>query len=101
MLELVFSKKHVSGRFETADDDGESVLADSVPGGPGGFREARDNPDLHEEGEGVENLGEAVVGVQHASDDDGEGAVWYHGDPVDGCSLRLTGKQGCTGFDRP
>ena len=101
MLKFVFSKKHISRRFETADYDGGNVLVDSIPGGPGGFRDARDDPDLHEEGEGVLNLGEAVAGGQYSGDDDGERAVWYHGDPVDGCSLRLAREQGCTGFDGP
>ena len=101
MLKFVLSKKHVSRRFETADDDEGNLLVDSVPGGPGGFRDARDDPNLHEESEGVANLGEAVAGGQHSGDDDGERAVRYHGSPVDGCSRRLTGEQGCTGFDRP
>ena len=101
MLKFVLSKKHVSGRFKTADNDGRNVLVDSVPGRSGGFRDARDDPDLHEESEGVANLGEAVAGGQHSGDDDGERAVWYHGSPVDGCSLRLAGDQGCTGFDWP
>ena len=101
MLKFVLSKKHIGGRFETADNDGGNVLVDSVPGGPGGFRDARDDPYLHEESEGVANLGEAVAGGQHSGDDDGERAVWYHGSPVDGCSLRLAGDQRCTGFDGP
>ena len=42
MLKFVLSKKHVSRRFETADNDGGNVLVDSVPGGPGGFRNAQD-----------------------------------------------------------
>ena len=100
MLKFVFSKKHVSRRFETADNDGGNILVDSVPGRPGGFREAWDDPDLHEESEGVADLGEAVAGGQHSVDDDGERAVWGHGNPVDGRSLRLAGEQGCTGFDR-
>ena len=101
MLKFVLSKKHVSRRFETADNDGGNILVDSVPGEPGCFRDARGDPDLHEEGEGVANLGEAVAGGQHFGDDDGERAFWYHGNPVDGRSLRLAGEQGCTGFDRP
>ena len=49
MFESVFGKKHVSGRFETADDDGRDKLADGVPGGSGGYGNAWDDPDLHEE----------------------------------------------------
>ena len=49
----------------------------------GVFREAWDNPDLHEEGEGVENFGEDVAGVQYLVDDDGEGAVRDHDSSVD------------------
>ena len=101
MLKFVLSKKHVSRRFETADNDGGNLLVDSVPGGPGGFRDVRDDPDLQEESEGIADLGEAVAGGQHSVDDDGERAVWDHGSPVDGLSLRLAGEQGCTGFDRP
>ena len=83
----------------SADDDGGNVLVDSVPGGSRGFRDVRNNPDLHEKGEGIANLGEAVAGGQHSGDDDKERAVWYYGDLVDGCSLRLAGEQGCTVFD--
>ena len=101
MLKFVYSKKHVSRRFEATDDDGGNVVVDSIPDGSGGFRDARDDPGLHEESEGVSNLGEAVAGVQHSGDDVGERAVWHHGSPVDGNSLRLAGDQGCTGFDWP
>ena len=101
MLEFVLSKKHVSRRFKTADNDGGNLLADGVHGGSGGFGDAWDDPDLHEESEGILNLGETVARGQHSGDDDGERAVRYHGSPVDGCSQRLTGEQGCTGFDRP
>ena len=101
MLKFVLSKKHIRGRFKTADNDGRNILVDSIPSGSGGFRDARDDPYLHEESEGVANLGEAVAGGQHSGDDDGERAVRYHGSPVDGCSQRLTGEQGCAGFDRP
>ena len=99
MFKFVLSKEHVGRRFETADNDGENILVDSVPGGSGAFRDARDDPDLHEKSEGIANLGKAVVGGQHLGDDDGERAVRYHCSPVDGCSLRLAREQGCTGFD--
>ena len=71
----MLSKEHVSRRFEAADDDGGNVVVDGVPGGSGGFRDARDDPDLHEESEGVANLGKAVARGQHLGDDDGERAV--------------------------
>ena len=61
MFKSVLSKKHVSRRFKTADDDGGNVLADGVPGGSGGFGDAWDDPDLHEESESVLNHGEAVA----------------------------------------
>ena len=101
MLKFVFSKKHVGRRFEATDNDGGNVVVDSVPGRSGGFRDALDDPDLHEESEGISNLGEAVAGVQHSGDDVGERAVWCHGSPVDGNSLSLAGDQRCTGFDWP
>ena len=61
MFKSVLGKKHVSRRFKTADDDGGDVLADGVPSRSGGFGDARDDPDLHEERESVLNLGEAVA----------------------------------------
>ena len=37
MLKFVFSKKHVSRRFEATDNDGGNLVVDSVSGGSGGF----------------------------------------------------------------
>ena len=101
MFEFVFGKKQVSGRFKTAYNDGGNVCAYGVPGGSGGFGDAWDNPDLHEESESVLNLGEAVAGGQHSGDDDGERAVRYHGVSVDGYSQRLAGDQRSADFNRP
>ena len=98
MSESVFGKKHVSGRFKTAYNDGENVFVD---GGFGGFGDAWDDPDLHEESESVLNLGDTVARGQHSGDDDGERAVRYHGVSVDGCSQRLAGDQRSAGFNRP
>ena len=56
MLKFVLSKKHIRGRFKTADNDGRNILVDSVPVRSGGFRDAQDDPDLHEESEGVSTL---------------------------------------------
>ena len=63
MLKFVLGKKHVSRRLKTADNDGRNVLVDSVPGGSGGFRDARDNPDLHEESEGFQTLEKLLLEV--------------------------------------
>ena len=83
MFEFVSGKKYVSRRFEAADNDGGGVFADSMSGWASGFREVWDDPDLHEQGEGVENLGETVAGGQHLCDDGEEGADGDHDSSVD------------------